>query len=62
MATYQNTYGYLKASLYSASPEKAVIKTRSNSDLNLDLLDCFESSLEEVIYKSYWEAYFDQRG
>lgn len=58
MATYQNTYGYLKAWLYSASPEKAVLKTRSN----LDLLDPFESSLEEVIYKSYWEAYFDQRG
>ncbi|HEV2523981.1 MAG TPA: hypothetical protein VGU44_02465 [Gammaproteobacteria bacterium] len=58
MATYQNTYGYLKASLYSASPEKAVLKTRSNSNL----FDSFESSLEEVIYKSYWEAYFDQRG
>ena len=58
MATYQNTYGYLRASLYSASPEQAVLKTRSNSDL----LDSLESSLEEVIYKAYWEAYFDQRG
>jgi hypothetical protein len=56
MATYQNIYGYVNATLHSPAPESVTVKTRKKPDV----LACFESSLEEIIYKAYWEAYFDK--
>lgn len=56
MATYQNIYGYVNATLNYSSADSVPVKKRKNSDF----LDCFENSLEEIIYKAYWEAYLDK--
>jgi len=57
MATHQNIYGYVNATLHYVYPKRVTVETKREPDL----LSYFESSPEEIIYKGYWEAYFDGR-
>ena len=57
MATHQNIYGYINATLNYVCPERVIVETRRDPDL----VSYFESSPEEIIYKAYWEAYFEGR-
>ncbi len=56
MATYQNIYGYLNATLHYPTIEKTAIKMKNNS-ASLGWL--FEISPEEIVYKAYWDAYLE---
>ncbi|HXH54311.1 MAG TPA: hypothetical protein VNK03_00995 [Gammaproteobacteria bacterium] len=57
MTTHQNIYGYVNATLHYACPGRTIVKTRRDPKL----LSYFETSPEEIIYRAYWEAYFDGR-
>ncbi len=57
MATHQNIYGYVNATLHYVYPERVINETSRDPNL----LNYFESSAEEIVYKAYWEAYFEER-
>jgi len=57
--THKSIYGYLNAALHFANPQKS-----SGSERSLfypDPLDYVDNSPEEILYKSYWEAYFNDK-
>ena len=59
MNTHKSIYGYLNAALHFANPQKS-----SGSERSLfypDPLDYVDNSPEEILYKSYWEAYFNDK-
>lgn len=58
MAVHQNIYGYVNATLHYVYPKSIIVKTNKDPEL----VSYFENSPEEIIYKAYWEAYFEGRG
>jgi hypothetical protein len=56
MATYQNIYGYLNATLHYPLAERLPVEPKNDS-APLDWL--FEISPEEIAYKAYWDAYLE---
>jgi hypothetical protein len=59
MNTHKSIYGYLNAALHFANPQGSFGSERSL--FYPDPLDYVDNSPEEILYKSYWEAYFNDK-